>query len=182
MAVNIVNKYAVTEHVNSAYEKIFSISASNLLGNSVYSTYNDGLLLKSISGRKKTKGYVTLSSLLESELFGREKGSFTGAIHRKIGKFEAANEGTIFLDEIGDMPLDMQVKLLRVLQEREFERIGGNKVIKCNVRIIAATHCDLEVMIKKGLFREDLYYRLNVIPIELPKLEERQENIRLSIS
>lgn len=115
--------------------------------------------------------------LLESELFGHEKGAFTGAIQQRIGRFELANGGTLFLDEIGDMPLDMQVKILRVLQEQAFERVGGNKTIKVNVRIIAATHCDLEQAITAGSFREDLYYRLNVYPIHMPKLSERSEDI-----
>ncbi len=115
--------------------------------------------------------------LLESELFGHEKGAFTGAIQQRIGRFELANGGTLFLDEIGDMPLDMQVKILRVLQEQAFERVGGNKTIKVNVRIIAATHCNLERAIQAGGFREDLYYRLNVYPIHMPKLSERSEDI-----
>ncbi|GAB6086551.1 sigma-54 interaction domain-containing protein [Alkaliphilus crotonatoxidans] len=117
------------------------------------------------------------SNLLESELFGHEQGAFTGAIRRKIGKFELANGGTIFLDEIGDMPIDMQVKLLRVLQEKEFERVGGNETIQCNLRIIAATHRDLQELIREGQFREDLYYRLNVVPVNLPPLRERIEDI-----
>lgn len=117
------------------------------------------------------------ATLLESELFGHEQGAFTGAVKRKIGKFEQANGGTIFLDEIGDMPLEMQVKLLRVLQEKEFERVGGNETIQCNLRIIAATHRNLEELIKEGAFREDLYYRLNVVPVHLPALRERREDI-----
>lgn len=116
-------------------------------------------------------------TLLESELFGYEQGAFTGALKRKIGKFEQANGGTIFLDEIGDMPVDMQVKLLRVIQEREFQRVGGNETIRCNIRIIAATHRRIEEAIEKGSFREDLYYRINVIPIHLPSLNERREDI-----
>ncbi|SET02719.1 sigma-54 interaction domain-containing protein [Anaerobranca gottschalkii] len=116
-------------------------------------------------------------NLLESELFGHEQGSFTGAIKKKIGKFEQANGGTIFLDEIGDMPIDMQVKVLRVIQEKEFERVGGNESIKCDVRIIAATHRNLKELMEQGLFREDLYYRLNVIPIYVPSLKERKEDI-----
>ncbi|MFT6917109.1 MAG: sigma-54 specific flagellar transcriptional regulator A [Motiliproteus sp.] len=115
--------------------------------------------------------------LLESELFGHEKGAFTGAISTRHGRFELANGGTLFLDEIGDMPLPMQVKLLRVLQERCFERVGGNKTIEVDVRIIAATHKDLESMIIAGAFREDLYYRLNVFPIEMPALRERMEDL-----
>jgi transcriptional regulator with GAF, ATPase, and Fis domain len=115
--------------------------------------------------------------LLESELFGHEKGAFTGAVTRKIGKFEIANGGTIFLDEIGDMPLNLQAKILRVLQEREFDRVGGTKPIKVDVRFIAATNQDLEEMVKTGRFREDLFFRLNVISLQLPPLRERKEDI-----
>jgi PAS domain S-box-containing protein len=118
-------------------------------------------------------------NLLESELFGYEKGAFTGASEKgKLGKFELANGGTIFLDEIGDMPLHLQVKLLHVLQNMRFERVGGNKVIIVDVRVIAATNKDLEVMIKEGTFREDLYYRLSVIPLTVPPLRERRSDIR----
>jgi len=117
------------------------------------------------------------SELLESELFGHEKGAFTGAYIARQGKFEMANGGTLFLDEIGDMPLAMQAKLLRVLQEKIFERVGGNKPIKADVRILSATHKNLEAGLKEGNFREDLYYRLNVFPIEIPALRERKEDI-----
>ncbi len=117
------------------------------------------------------------SELIESELFGHEKGAFTGALTSKPGRFEMANGGTLFLDEIGELPMAMQVKLLRVLQERCFERVGGSTTIKCNVRIIAATHRDLEAMIRDGEFREDLFYRLNVFPIALPALRERATDI-----
>ncbi|QOL27087.1 sigma-54-dependent Fis family transcriptional regulator [Thalassotalea sp. LPB0316] len=117
--------------------------------------------------------------LLESELFGHEKGAFTGAISTRKGRFELAEGGTLFLDEIGDMPQPMQVKLLRVLQERTFERVGGAKSIKTNVRVVAATHQDLESMIESNDFREDLFYRLNVFPIETPALRERKEDIPL---
>ena len=122
------------------------------------------------------------SELLESELFGHEKGSFTGAIGARQGRFELAQGGTIFLDEIGDMPLAMQVKLLRVIQERSFERVGSNKSIKCDVRIVAATHRELEKHIAEGKFREDLYYRLNVFPIEMPRLRDRVEDLPLLIN
>ena len=122
------------------------------------------------------------AELLESELFGHEKGAFTGAISARAGRFELAEGGTLFLDEIGDMPLNMQVKILRVLQERCFERVGSNKTITSDVRIIAATHRDLETMIAADTFREDLYYRLNVFPIELPSLKERAEDIPLLIN
>ncbi len=117
--------------------------------------------------------------LLESELFGHEKGAFTGAINTRIGRFELARGGTLFLDEIGELDPSLQVKLLRVLQEREFERVGGVKTIKVDVRIVAATNKDLEKATKEGLFREDLFYRLNVIPLHLPPLRDRQEDIPL---
>lgn len=120
--------------------------------------------------------------LLESELFGHEKGAFTGAVASRAGRFELADGGTLFLDEIGDMPLNMQVKLLRVLQERSFERVGGIKTIQTDVRIIAATHKDLEEMIADGEFRQDLYYRLNVFPIEMPPLRERTEDVPLLLN
>jgi Nif-specific regulatory protein len=118
-------------------------------------------------------------NLVESELFGHEKGAFTGAIQQRKGRFEQANGGTLFLDEIGDITPAVQVRLLRVLQEREFERVGGNQTIKVNVRIIAATSRNLEDAIKEGRFREDLYYRLNVFPIPLPPLRERRSDIML---
>jgi sigma-54 specific flagellar transcriptional regulator A len=120
--------------------------------------------------------------LLESELFGHEKGAFTGAITARQGRFEMAEGGTLFLDEIGDMSLHMQVKLLRVLQERTFERVGSNRTMHCDVRIIAATHRHLEEMIKQGKFREDLYYRLNVFPIDMPPLRERVEDIPILVN
>ena len=120
--------------------------------------------------------------LLESELFGHEKGAFTGALSARQGRFELAEGGTIFLDEIGDMPLSMQVKLLRVIQERSFERVGSNRSIKTDVRIIAATHRDLDKLIEEGEFREDLYYRLNVFPIEMPAMRDRLEDLPLLVN
>ncbi len=120
--------------------------------------------------------------LLESELFGHEKGAFTGAISQRLGRFEVADQGTIFLDEIGDMPLLLQVKLLRVLQNREIERVGSTNAIPINVRIVTATHRDLEKSVADGNFREDLFYRLNVIPIKIPALKERREDIPLLIT
>ena len=121
------------------------------------------------------------AELLESELFGHEKGAFTGAISSRKGRFELAQGGTLFLDEIGDMPLQMQVKLLRVLQERTYERVGGTKAIKADVRVVAATHRNLEDMIEEGKFREDLFYRLNVFPIESPSLCQRADDLELLV-
>ena len=137
---------------------------------------------------RKDKPFVPVNcgaipgELLESELFGHEKGSFTGALTSRQGRFELAEGGTLFLDEIGDMPMPMQVKLLRVLQERTFERVGSNKTIHCDVRIIAATHRQLEQEIQEKRFREDLFYRLNVFPIEVPALRERVEDIPYLVS
>ena len=125
---------------------------------------------------------VLAESLLESELFGHMRGSFTGAIKDKIGRFEMANGGTLFLDEIGDISLNMQLKLLRVLQEGEFERVGGTETLKVDVRIVAATNKDLKKAIKEGTFRQDLYYRLNVIPIEVPPLRERRDDIKYLVN
>lgn len=120
-------------------------------------------------------------TLIESELFGHEKGAFTGAVGRKPGRFELANGGTIFLDEIGELPPELQVKLLRVIQENEFERLGGNKTIKVDVRIIAATNRNLKMEVDRGTFREDLWYRLNVYPITTPPLRQRKEDIPLLV-
>ena len=137
---------------------------------------------------RRNKAFVPINcgaippDLLESELFGHEKGAFTGAISTRKGRFEMAESGTLFLDEIGDMSLPMQVKLLRVLQERTYERVGSNRSIAANVRIIAATHVNLEKAIVAGRFREDLYYRLNVFPIEMPALRERMDDIALLIN
>jgi PAS domain S-box-containing protein len=133
--------------------------------------------------RRSQRAFVSVNcaalapSLISSELFGHEKGAFTGAMQRRLGRFELANGGTIFLDEIGEVPLDTQVALLRVLQEREFERVGGTQPVKIDVRVIAATNRDLEAAVANGTFRSDLYYRLNVFPIQIPPLRERQEDL-----
>jgi formate hydrogenlyase transcriptional activator len=133
--------------------------------------------------RRRARAFVKLNcaaipaGLLESELFGHERGAFTGAVAQRMGRFELANGGTLFLDEIGDMPLELQAKLLRVLQEREFERLGATRTTKVDVRLVAATHRDLHAMMQARLFRDDLYYRLNVFPIALPPLRERPEDV-----
>jgi two-component system response regulator AtoC len=137
---------------------------------------------------RNTKPFVIVDcttipeNLLESELFGHEKGAFTGAVERKVGLFEIANEGTVFLDEIGELPMSLQKKLLRFLQEREIQRIGSNARIKVDVRVISATNRDLEKLVNEGIFREDLYWRLNVVRINLPPLRERKEDIPLLVN
>ena len=141
--------------------------------------------IENIANPKKKAPYIRMNcaavpeNLIESELFGHEKGAFTGANERRVGRFELADGGTLLLDEIGEVPIAMQAKLLRVLQESEFERVGGNKTIKVTVRIIATTNRDLKEEVKKGNFREDLFYRLNVIPIKVPPLRERGRDIQV---
>jgi transcriptional regulator with GAF, ATPase, and Fis domain len=147
------------------------------------------LIARAVHKRSQRSGRAFVSvncaalapGLISSELFGHEKGSFTGAMQRRVGRFELADGGTIFLDEVGDIPPDTQVALLRVLQERQLERVGGAQPIHVDVRVIAATHRDLRTAIADGLFREDLYYRLNVFPIEMPPLRERKDDILMLV-
>jgi len=177
---------------SNAIKKIFSLmakAASTNITTSITGETGTGkeLVAKSIHFNSERKKYAFVPvnvaaiprDLLESELFGHEKGAFTGAANRRIGKFEEAHNGTLFLDEIGEMDLNMQAKLLRALQEKEITRIGSNEIVKVNVRIIVATHRNLQEEIKKGNFREDLYYRLLGLPIALPPLRERENDILL---
>ncbi|MCD6528004.1 MAG: sigma-54-dependent Fis family transcriptional regulator [Desulfuromonas sp.] len=184
---NIIGSSLPMQNVFSRMQKVLNTDSSLLiLGES---GTGKELVAKAIhfNGPRKEKPFVAINcgaipaELLESELFGHIRGSFTGAIANKSGKFEQANGGTIFLDEIGTMPVPLQLKLLRVLQEQEVEPVGSTKKIKLNVRIISATNADLEQMIHDGHFREDLFYRLNVIPITLPPLRQRSEDIALLV-
>ena len=188
------NKYRITDIIGNSnkmrevFQMISQVSRSNatvlirgesgtgkeLVANSIH--YNS---LREKNPFVKVNCAALPTNIIESELFGHEKGAFTGAIRQKLGKFELAHKGTLFLDEIGSVDLDVQVKLLRVLQEREFERVGGHKTIKTDVRIIAATNKNLENAVDENVFRSDLYYRLNVFPIYLPPLRERKTDILL---
>jgi len=180
---NIVGESDVMKRVLALIEKVAGSDATVLiLGES---GTGKELVATTVhyQSKRKDKPLIKINcaalpeGLIESELFGHEKGAFTGAIKRKPGRFELANYGTIFLDEIGDLPLSTQAKILRVIQERQFERIGGTVTLTADVRVITATNKDLEEEVKAGRFREDLYYRLNVIPILLPSLRERREDI-----
>ena len=182
---NIIGNSPAIQQVFSRMEKILHTDSTVLiLGES---GTGKELVARAIhfNGSRKDKPFIPINcgaipgELLESELFGHMRGSFTGAVADKPGKFEMANHGTIFLDEIGTMPLHLQVKLLRVLQEQETERVGSTRPTKLDVRVISATNADLEERVRRGQFREDLYYRLNVIPIPLPPLRERYEDIPL---
>lgn len=185
---NMIGQSGRMQEVFSVFEKIADTDSTVLIYGE--SGTGKGLLAKEVhkNSHRRNNAFIPINcgaipdNLLESELFGHVRGAFTGATSPKPGKFELANEGTIFLDEIGDMSLQLQVKLLRVLEDKEFERVGGCKTTKVDVRIIAATHQDLEKEIEKGTFREDLFYRLDVIPITLPHLRERKSDIPLLIS
>ncbi|KAA3620240.1 MAG: sigma-54-dependent Fis family transcriptional regulator [Calditrichaeota bacterium] len=183
---NIVGHSGKMQEVFRSLEKIIESNITVLIHGE--SGTGKELIARAIhfqSKKRSSKPFIAVNcsalpdSLLESELFGHEKGAFTGASGKRMGKFEAANGGTIFLDEIGLMSQMTQSKLLRVLQEREFERVGGNELVKVDVRVISATNVDLEDAVKKGSFREDLYYRISVFPITLPALRERKEDIPL---
>jgi DNA-binding NtrC family response regulator len=180
---NVVARSAKMQEALATVERVAPTNSTVLLGGE--SGVGKDLIARAIheKSRRSSGPFLKINStaipenLLESELFGFEKGAFTGAAASKPGKFELADKGTLFLDEIGDVPPATQVKLLRVLQEREFERLGGTKTIKVDVRLIAATNRDLRAALEQGTFREDLYYRLNVVPIDIAPLRERKEDI-----
>jgi DNA-binding NtrC family response regulator len=180
---NVVARSPKMQEVLATVERVAPTNATVLLGGE--SGVGKDLIARAIheKSRRASGPFLKINStaipenLLESELFGFEKGAFTGAVASKPGKFELADKGTLFLDEIGDVPPVMQVKLLRVLQEREFERLGGTRTVKVDVRLIAATNKDLREALEQGTFREDLYYRLNVVPIDIAPLRERKEDI-----
>jgi DNA-binding NtrC family response regulator len=180
---NIVARSGKMQEVLAMVERVAPTNSTVLLGGE--SGAGKDLIARAIHqhSRRASGPFIKINctaipeNLLESELFGYEKGAFTGAVSSKPGKFELADKGTIFLDEIGDVPGTIQVKLLRVLQDRDFERLGGTKTLKVDVRIVAATNQDLRAALEQGSFREDLYYRLNVVPINIPPLRERKEDI-----
>ena len=185
---NIIGQSDPMKEIFSIVEKV-SNSNTTIIINGETGT-GKGLIARAIheSSDRSNNPFIQINcgaiseGLLESELFGHVKGAFTGAIENKPGKFELAERGSIFLDEIGDMSTDLQVKVLRVLEENEFEPVGGSKTIKANVRVIAATHRDLEEEVQKGNFREDLFYRLYVIPMVLPPLKEKKSDLPLLVS
>src|ERR1700729_3417256 len=180
---NVVARSVKMQEVLATVERVAPTNSTVLLGGE--SGVGKDLIARAIheKSRRASGPFLKINStaipenLLESELFGFEKGAFTGAVASKPGKFELADKGTLFLDEIGDVPPVTQVKLLRVLQEREFERLGGTKTVKVDVRLIGATNRDLREALEQGTFREDLYYRLNVVPIDIAPLRERKEDI-----
>lgn len=180
---NFVARSAKMQEVLALVERVASTNSTVLVGGE--SGVGKDLVARAIhqNSRRASGPFIKVNStavpdtLFESELFGFEKGAFTGALASKPGKFELADKGTLFLDEIGDVPAPIQVKLLRVLQEREFERLGGTRTLKVDVRLIAATNRDLRAALEEGTFREDLYYRLNVVPIDIPPLRDHKEDI-----
>jgi len=180
---NIVARSPKMQEVLATVERVAPTNSTVLLGGE--SGVGKDMIARAIHqhSRRASGPFIKINctaipeNLLESELFGYEKGAFTGAVSSKPGKFELADKGTIFLDEIGDVPGNIQAKLLRVLQDREFERLGGTKTLKVDVRVVAATNQDLRAALEQGSFREDLYYRLNVVPINIPPLRERREDI-----
>lgn len=184
---NIIGKSPMMQRLFATLERVIDTGSTILITGD--SGTGKEIIAKAIHYNSNRKQYPFKSidcstipqDLIASELFGHEKGAFTGAIARKIGKFEITSKGTLFLDEISNLSFDMQAKLLRVLQEKEFERVGGNEVIKVDTRIVAASNKDIRGMVKDGTFREDLYYRLNVVPVHLPPLKERKEDIPLFI-
>src|SRR5690242_13346019 len=180
---NIIGESAALREVLSKVEQV-AVTASTVLLRGETGTGKEPVAHAiHINSPREAKPFVRVNcaalapGVLESELFGHEKGSFTGAMERRRGRFELADGGTLFLDEVGDLPMDVQVKLLRVLQEREFERVGGTETLRVDVRVLSATNRDLESLMQDGLFREDLYYRLNVFPVHVPPLRERVEDI-----
>ncbi len=180
---NIVGRSKKMQEVLALVERVAPTNSTVLIGGE--SGVGKDLIARAIhqNSRRASGPFIKINStaipdtLFESELFGFERGAFTGALASKPGKFELADKGTLFLDEIGDVPAPIQVKLLRVLQEREFERLGGTKTLKVDIRMIAATNRDLRAALEEGTFREDLYYRLNVVPIDIPPLREHREDI-----
>ena len=180
---NIVGRSKKMQEVLALVERVAPTNSTVLIGGE--SGVGKDLIARAIHQNSRRAGgpFIKINStaipdtLFESELFGFERGAFTGALASKPGKFELADKGTLFLDEIGDVPASIQVKLLRVLQEREFERLGGTKTLKVDIRMIAATNRDLRAALEEGTFREDLYYRLNVVPIDIPPLREHKEDI-----
>ena len=183
----IIGRSSAIRRVLAQLQQVAATDSTVLLlgetgtGKELLATHLHGLSARRVRPMVRVNCAAIPATLMESELFGRERGAFTGALAREIGRFELAHRSTIFLDEIGDLPADLQVKLLRVLEERQIERLGSPKVIDVDVRIIAATHRNLEQKIGEGGFREDLFYRLNVFPIQVPALRDRTEDIPLLV-